>query len=178
MKRLAIGTGLVAATTAVLYEYQSPGALQYQRLDRYLVHYIAATAIFAVLVMLTTRPTWRYRAVGLLFILFGVAVLSTLSAYLSHVGFSGTPPPPSDFRQNIDPGTREFLVDLYRASLAVGCTLTNIGLIRYLLDRRNGFVGSDEWEPGDPERRQGYRREADRQMVARLEQYEQGGGVK
>jgi hypothetical protein len=120
MKLLYGGLAALAAFWLVLYEFnESPGVGKYSRVDKLLVYEIAIVFTFAALVMLFSRTSWSFRAVGLFLTSVGTATLYWLSSFLA----SG---------KQVSAGTREAWLDLARAGLAIGGIMVFIGLIWYV----------------------------------------------
>ncbi len=119
MKLFVGGVATLGVVWGGLYLSESPGPGEYSLVDRILVHEIAFAFTLAAVVMIISRKSWTFRAVGLFLTSVGTAILYGLSSFLADGG-------------SLSPGVREAWLDLARGGLGLGGLMVIIGLILYL----------------------------------------------
>lgn len=165
MRLFASGVAALAVSWGVLYAIPSGGQGEYSALDRVLVHEIAFVFAFAAVVMVISRRSWTFRAVGLFLTSVGTAFLYGLTSTLT-------------YGVTLTPGQREAWLDLARAGLGLGGLLVFVGLVIYLYGFFNhddvlAATGDAHWKAGDADRRDGSpgRRVCDQDTLDELARY-------
>lgn len=137
MRLLQASIATTAGVWGAFYLHPSPPPGQYDFWDKIIIAEIAGVFTFAVAVMLASRTEWTFRGIGLLLSSFGLAVLFLLANVMAYVGVTRGYIPPETMlpHSRLDPGIREAVQDLGRATLGVGGLLLLIGLIFWTIGR-------------------------------------------